>query len=766
MRPAFLLLAAACALHAAAQAPTGTIRGRVVDAHSGQALPLVALIAEAGGDGKAGTTTDSLGGFRLPDMPVGLVEMKAHRVGYGTLLVPEVWVRAGKETVLTIELVPTAYTLETFTITAMAREEPEALGVREFTVEQGLRYPAMFQDPARLVTGTPGVAAPNDQANHMIVRGNSPNANAWLIEGAEIVNPNHLGNAGTPTDLPVLSGGGVNVLSAQMLGPSRLRTGVSPVMYGNALGGLMDMSLRRGNDRQREWTLQAGLTGLDVSTEGPIGKKGRAFHLVNYRYSTIGILSAMGVDLGDEAITFHDLSVHVGTRIGQSGELRFFALGGTSRNVFTAVADTTEWEFDKDSQDITYQAGTGAVGATVDVPIGEHARFRSTVAWSSTYQTREAIEHDTALTAFTRTYQSLDERKLSAIAQAEGSIATRLRYTVGGSAMQRYVHNLFNEVTEGWLVRPFAQARYQITEHLHAHAGLAYSHFTFNGSDALEPRAGLRWRMTKGRTISAAYGVRSQLPYHPIMAIAPIVQGVWPDVQNSRMGLMRSQDITLGYEHAVNEQLVVRVEGYHQQITGMPLMRYDSTESTFNAWDAPLPIHLIDGGEATVQGVELSLVRNFVDGLYYQANGSVFQSRYRDLEGAWRSARWDAQWTANLMVGREFRKVKEDRVRTWGVSGRLFGMGGLRYTPLADGTTAPDAVVMPYSAQQAMIYRLDLRVYLKKDRNGRTGQWALDLQNATNARNEAFIYFDRRQDALVTKYQMGLIPNLSYRIEF
>ncbi|MDX9750596.1 MAG: TonB-dependent receptor [Flavobacteriales bacterium] len=760
MRTVLLTLATALALHASAQAPTGSVRGHVTDARTGQPLPLTALMARTGGDGQVGTTTDSLGAFHLPELPVGLVEVTAHRVGHGTLVVPEVWVRAGKETVITIELEPAAYDLDIVTITALAREGPGALGVREFTVEQGLRYPAMFQDPARLVTGTPGVAAPNDQANHLIVRGNSPNANAWLIEGAEIVNPNHLGNAGTPTDLPTLSGGGVNVLSAQMLGPSRLRTGVSPVMYGNALGGLMDMELRR------EWTLQAGLTGLDLSTEGPIGRSGRAFHLVNYRYSTIGILSAAGVDLGDEAITFHDLSVHAGTRLGERGELRFFALGGTSRNVFTAVEDTADRAFDKDSQDITYKAGTGAVGATLHVPLGAGSRFRSTVAWSSTYQTREAIEHDTAVAGPPRTYHGLDERKLSAVMQAEGGIGTRMRYAVGASAMLRQVDNLFDDLTEGWLMRPFAQVRYHFTEHLHAHAGLAYSHYTFNGSDAVEPRAGIRWRTGRRGSLSAAYGVRSQLPYHPIMAMPRHQLMIDPPIDNDRRGLMRSQDITVGHEHAFSERLVLRTEVYRQHIDGMPLMRLDSTGSAFNAWDARLPRHLTGGGEAEASGVEIGLVRHFTDGLYYQANGSVLRSRYRDLAGTWRDARWDVQWTANLMAGREFRKEKEDRVRTWGVSGRLFGMGGLRHTPIADDTTPSNGVMEPYGARQEVMYRLDLRVYLKTDRTGRTGQWAIDIQNATNARNEAFTYFDRRRDEAVVKYQMGLVPNLSYRIEF
>ena len=117
----------------------------------------------------------------------------------------------------------------------------------------------------------------------------------------------------------------------------------------------------------------------------------------------------------------------------------------------------------------------------------------------------------------------------------------------------------------------------------------------------------------------------------------------------------------------------------------------------------------------------------------------------------------------NVMLGREFAKQKEHVKRTWGVSARANVTGGQRYTPSA---TTTGEVPEPYSAQLDTYYRIDLRVYLKREHARRTGLWALDIQNATNAQNKAYLYFDWRQDAIVTKYQLGLIPNLSYRIEF
>ncbi|MBK9764122.1 MAG: hypothetical protein IPO87_12400 [Flavobacteriales bacterium] len=72
----------------------------------------------------------------------------------------------------------------------------------------------------------------------------------------------------------------------------------------------------------------------------------------------------------------------------------------------------------------------------------------------------------------------------------------------------------------------------------------------------------------------------------------------------------------------------------------------------------------------------------------------------------------------------------------------------------------------PFAAQYPTTYRIDLRIYLKRERKAHTGMWSLDLLNATNAQNVSYRYFDNRKQEFVTKYQLGLIPNLSYRIEF
>ena len=173
-----------------------------------------------------------------------------------------------------------------------------------------------------------------------------------------------------------------------------------------------------------------------------------------------------------------------------------------------------------------------------------------------------------------------------------------------------------------------------------------------------------------------------------------------------------------------------------------------------------------NSGCATNQGIELTVNHTLATGYFYTANATVYDSRYELANGESKDTRWNGNYGGNLMGGKEWEKNKGDRIRTWGVSARVNYRGGLRYTPFLPPRRGFPMLGEPYSAQFDPFFRVDLRVYLKTDRKGRTGMWALDLQNATNAQNAAYVYYDQRMQEVVTKYQLGIIPNLSYRIEF
>ncbi len=136
-------------------------------------------------------------------------------------------------------------------------------GARMLSVEEASRYAGGFDDPARLVSSFAGVA-PSVSSNGISIHGNAPHLLQWRLEDVEIPNPNHF------ADIATLGGGILSSLSSQVLGNSDFFTGAFPAEYGNAVSGVFDMKLRNGNNQKNENTLQVGIMGIDVASEGPL----------------------------------------------------------------------------------------------------------------------------------------------------------------------------------------------------------------------------------------------------------------------------------------------------------------------------------------------------------------------------------------------------------------------------------------------------------------------------------------------------------------
>lgn len=91
-----------------AQAPTGTITGRVVDSTTQQPLAGVTVLLEGT---RSGTVTGSDGAFRLSNVPSGVQSVRARRIGYNTQL-RSISVSAGATATVEFALVASAAFLD------------------------------------------------------------------------------------------------------------------------------------------------------------------------------------------------------------------------------------------------------------------------------------------------------------------------------------------------------------------------------------------------------------------------------------------------------------------------------------------------------------------------------------------------------------------------------------------------------------------------------------------------------------------------------
>ena len=233
-----------------------TIRGTAIDDASNKPLAYAAVVII---NSQTGTITDSVGNFTITNVVVGRYDLQISMIGYQSLVIKEIQVSSGKEVFLNISLKENTNTLtEVIVKPKVNKEQPlnsaATVSAKMLSVDEAKRYAGGFDDPARLVSSLAGVSS-NIGNNAIMVRGNSPQALQWKLEGVEIPNPNHF------ADLSAFGGGGLTALSSQLLANSDFFSGAMPAEYNNALSGVFDIFMRKGNNQKREHTVQLGLLG-------------------------------------------------------------------------------------------------------------------------------------------------------------------------------------------------------------------------------------------------------------------------------------------------------------------------------------------------------------------------------------------------------------------------------------------------------------------------------------------------------------------------
>jgi CarboxypepD_reg-like domain/TonB-dependent Receptor Plug Domain len=766
-----IILFALLAVSLQAQTFTQTVRGRVTENNHAIEKATIQLLNTS-----FGTTTDTEGRFSLTKIPTGRYAIQISCVGYESVVLPEILIEAGKEKILEIELTPQIKQLDVAVVRAAA--PPAQSSLQTITTEQTLRYAATYFDPARLATSFAGVVASNDQANGLVVRGNSPASTQWRLEGVEIVNPNHLNNAGTFSDRPTQTGGGVNILSAQLLDRADFLTGAFPAQYGNALGSVMDVHLRKGNDQKHEFTVQAGVIGIDLAAEGPLSSTSKASYLVNYRYSFTGLLAAMGAKLGDEDIRFQDLSFNLSLPTRSAGHFTIFGMGGVSSNVFAAQRDSSLWKFQKDGYDITFNSKMGAAGVTHRINLGPKLTWNSTLVASALENNRigSVLSKRNFAVLFTETDQS---------AKSRYSVASHLSYKINANWKVQsgvYVTQQADQITSlypqaalgttnGYILQPYFSLEGRPSPRLSVQAGLHYLRYTFNKSKSVEPRASVRYQVDARQSVSVSYGLHSQLQL-------PQLYRGWRNEEfiNANLDLTKAHHVVLGYEYRWAGQSQIRVEGYYQSLFNVPISaptsfgtsRWLPAFSALNLEDTFVEDQLGNNGTGQNYGIEVTYQKFLAKNYYILATGSLYNSLYVGQDGVQRNTRFAGNHTFSVTAGKELiRKAN----RNLGINLRVLWLGGFRDSPI-DVATSKISNRTIYKLDQLFTikmkdyFRPDLRIYWKKNKNNFTRTWSVDIQNVSNSQNEAYSYYDVLQKQIVKRYQLGIIPLLSYRIEF
>lgn len=752
------------------QSISGTVEDRYT--HSGLAAINITL---TGRDSlNRVTTTDEKGSFTFSRVVPGRYILQASSVGYESAQ-QEIIVISARPTDILFSLQEFQHTLDEVEIKG-TRAETFIPGEQVISAEKTLRLPANFFDPVRVVTSYPGVMTANDQNNTIVIRGNSPAGLLWRINGLDVVNPNHLANAGTFSDKPAAYGGGVNIISSQLMRETNFYTGSIPVQYGNALSGVVDMNLRSGDTTNYRYTAQASLIGVDLAAEGPLGKKRTTSFLTNYRYSTVGLLSALGVKFGDEDIRFQDLTFALNSTFDKGGKLSWFGFYGSSKNQFEHKPED-EVLTDKDRYDITYASKNYGTGFTYSKSLKSVLNISAGLSVSGNNQKRQqqaSPEVDPGLTyiiyddqlkvnkvlvsAFGRLRAKIDNYQLETGFQ----INYQNDYLWFSNTSQN--GNLTFEAKQsailyGLLLQPYAQWKILISDKWSAQTAVRYVYYTYNETGAVEPRVQLEFLPTVSGSFKFSYNLVSQVQQ----------SATYFNFGNRDLQLSKAHHFDLGYAYATATGFRFSATAYYQQLFDIPVSQTFPAYSLLNSIEAYALPGLVSEGTGRNFGLEVVTEKKFVNKSYLIGGVSYYRSQYKGFDRVLRSTRFDGNYTVNVTYGREWGKTRKQSYRVFGVSSRVLYLGGLRESPLVADPAFPGTVYDESRAFENKLndyFRMDLRLSWRKNKNRYTRTLAIDIQNILNVKNQAYRYYDHVKSAVTMQYQLGLLPVLVYRIDF
>jgi len=757
-----------------AQSLTQNIRGSVIDADS--RYPIVgANVFIPGTEPLLGASTDADGKFLIKNVPIGRIDLVISSIGYEDRMLNNIVIGSAKETIINADLTETLTSLQEVVVTDKSHASEPG---NEFVLVSGLpisaeqtrRYAGSINDPARLVTGFAGIQGDPAGTNYIVVRGNSPITVQWRMNGLEIPNPNHFSEEGA-------SGGAINMLSTNMLANSDFYTGAFTADYGNVLGSVFDMNLRRGNSEKREYSVGVGILGTDITLEGPFVPEGSSSYLVNYRYSTLAILSDLGIlDFGGIP-KYQDLAFNLNFPAKKAGVFSLFGIGGLSRIDEDYFEDDGETVHGEDS----FKSYMGTLNLGHMIFIGSQTSFDSYVGLSFNGSKYIYKERNDTTNHFAPDYtEGLDKFAFRIGTTLNSKISSRHTLRTGWNYQffsfdfnqeymddDKWVIGLLNEGNTG-LLRGFASWKYRIGEDLTLTTGLNYQQFFLNEESLLEPRFSFRYALNEQQSVFGGFGLHSQ--FAPLPVYFAKVEGI-DGAPNSGLKLMKARHVILGFDWILGRNLYLKSETYYQKLYDIPVEDdVNSSYSIINSVSGFTDKALVNAGTGTNYGLELTLERYFNKRYYFLATASLYESTYLTLDQTTRKTRFNTGHAVNFLAGKEF-QLGGNENRILNVNTRFTRTGGFRFTPvlldesIREGETVYDQLNTFGKAGDIFI-KWDLAISYQWHRPKTRQEIKLEVQNLTNHQARTDERFDTDEGELVYDYQLPLFPVITYTIEF
>lgn len=737
-----------------------TVSGKVIDKQSRQPIAYANVFVK-GLPGK-GASTDSVGMFRIEQVPPGIYRFESSCIGYLSVITSE-YIVSASTTFVEIEMEEDANMLEAVVVTPSPfRKSIESpVGMRIIGLQEIEKSPGANRDVSRIVRSYPGVSfSPIGYRNDLIVRGGSPTENRFYMDGIEIPNINHFATQGA-------SGGPVSIVNADLIREITFYTGAFPADRSGALSSVLDFKLKDGNPDKQSFKATLGASEVSLSGSGHMGD--RTTYLFSIRQSYLQMLfKVLGLPF---LPNFIDGQFKIKTRLSDHDELTILGLTGI---------DKMKLNTDEKGEDAEYLLSylptinqeTFTLGASYKHYSGKHVqqlvlshnylnnrnlKYRNNDNSSEENLTLRlrSTEQKTSLRFESQT--SLGLWNLKTGAELTHSIYTNNSrqkiYTDAGS-MSVYETSLY---IWGW--GAFFTSNYTTpNKRFSMSAGVRmdgnnYSHHMTQLWKQFSPRLSASYKLTEQWSLSANCGIYYQLPPYTALGYKDN-NGIYA---NKSLEYMQVQENSLGIDWHWQDRFMVSAEGFFKGYRHIPFSLGDNIPLLCKGND-----YGVIGNEAltsTASGRAYGLETMFrwqVPGKFNVVSSfTLYKSEYRNTNDKFVPSAWDNRFILNL-------SGTYNLPRRWSIGGKVSCIGGSPYTPYDEEKSslveAWDAKGQPYydysryNAERLPSFtQLDIRVdksfYFRRCMLG----LYLDIQNITGSKL-------KQQDVIMST---GVIENPS-----
>lgn len=240
-----------------------SISGYVYDQANGEALIGANIFLEGT---TRGASTNVSGFFSIPKLVPGTYNLICQYIGYKTWSKKVVITIVAPEP-LTINLQPQTLRTEEVVVTAEKKRTIDRLFSRPVSrVEMSARdinaIPQIAEaDLLRALQTLPGILPVSDFSSALYIRGGTPDQNLFLIDGADVYNPEH-------------AFGIFSTFNTDAIKSVELSKGGFGAQYGGRLSSVLDITNLDGNRKEFEGTASVSLLSAKTTLQMPLGKYG------------------------------------------------------------------------------------------------------------------------------------------------------------------------------------------------------------------------------------------------------------------------------------------------------------------------------------------------------------------------------------------------------------------------------------------------------------------------------------------------------------